>query len=125
MDLTCDEEMLPESDTPCGSLNLSGAVGGVDDGRLLPLSNEPLFARPDLAILHDPNVLPNMLKAEEINLPSCNYFKNPQSDITPEMRRAVTTWMYEVRYYILVSHFSQSEIYTNIVTFESHFSNFY
>lgn len=41
-------------------------------------------------------VLKTMLKAEEIYLPSPNYFKCVQKEIVPKMRKIVATWMLEV-----------------------------
>ena len=49
----------------------------------------------DVNLLND-KVLKTMLKAEEIYLPSPNYFKCVQKEIVPKMRKIVATWMLEV-----------------------------
>lgn len=49
----------------------------------------------DVNLLND-RVLHTMLKAEEIYLPSPNYFKCVQKEIVPNMRKIVATWMLEV-----------------------------
>lgn len=49
----------------------------------------------DVNLLND-RVLHTMLKAEEIYLPSPNYFKCVQREIVPKMRKIVATWMLEV-----------------------------
>ncbi|XP_031570714.1 G1/S-specific cyclin-D2-like [Actinia tenebrosa] len=54
------------------------------------------YAYKDPVILKDDRVLKNLLACEEKYLPSCNYFKIVQTEVEPNMRRMVATWMLEV-----------------------------
>jgi len=95
----CEEEMLPEEDSP-GAAGELGAVGVSRVNVPCQILNfhpeEMLSATLQPTLLNDPRVLQNMLRSEEIHMPAVNYFKTIQSDLTPEMRRDVATWLYEV-----------------------------
>ena len=104
MDLLCEEEMLPEEDSPgCGgTVTEAGSVTEprLAQGPILNLRPEEMpLATLQPNLLNDPRVLTNMLQSEEMNMPSVNYFKTIQVDITPEMRRGVASWMHEVSPY--------------------------
>lgn len=50
----------------------------------------------DPAIVDDSRVFQSMLRMEERQACVPNYFKILQDDITPQMRNAITLWMFEV-----------------------------
>lgn len=54
------------------------------------------YAYRDPVILQDDRVLKNLLACEENYLPSCNYFNIVQTEVEPQMRKTVATWMLEV-----------------------------
>lgn len=54
------------------------------------------FAQKDPALLSDERVFQNMLKSEIRCLPSGNYLTNFQTEISPNQRKIVVDWMWEV-----------------------------
>jgi hypothetical protein len=51
----------------------------------------------DPVLLNDERVLQNLLSSEERYSHSGSYFGCLQKDLTPQMRKIVAEWMYEVR----------------------------
>ena len=101
MDLTCDEEMLSESEsgTPAAQkghhvLTTGEGGGGLLDSMQFYDDMPPAYVDPSL--VQDDRVLENMLKVEERLMPSVGALKLIQTEITPDMRQLVATWMYEV-----------------------------
>lgn len=95
MDLTCDEEMLSESEsgTPMTQKD-KGADGGAESH--MQFYDDMPSAYVDPSLVKDDRVLENMLKVEERLMPSVGALKFIQTEITPDMRQLVATWMYEV-----------------------------
>ena len=54
------------------------------------------IAEPDHNMIGDNRVLQNLLSLERLTIPPCNYFTQVQTDIKPNMRKIVTSWMLEV-----------------------------
>ena len=69
----------------------------------------------DDAIDCNPRVLEILLKLEEKYMPVPNYFQLVQTDgVAPWMRKMVTTWMLEVRFYLFcIISFSKLKIFYN------------
>lgn len=71
MDLTCDEIVMEKMD-----LN---------------------SVAPDLTMMTDPRIIPNMLYLERETTVQFDYFTHVQAQIEPYMRKVVAEWMMEVR----------------------------
>ncbi|GAB0097317.1 Cyclin [Sergentomyia squamirostris] len=54
------------------------------------------FAEIDSTMSKDPRVLQNLIQLERSTVPHCDYFKIPQSDLKPFMRKFVAIWMLEL-----------------------------
>ena len=54
------------------------------------------FTKEDPALIADPRVVDNLLAQESHYVPTQDYFQDIQTDVTPWMRKVVTTWMLEV-----------------------------
>lgn len=56
-------------------------------------------AKIDPTMAQDPRVIFNLLALERSTMPECEYFRHLQRDIQPFMRKVVTTWMLEVKFF--------------------------
>ncbi|XP_052903072.1 G1/S-specific cyclin-D2 [Anopheles moucheti] len=85
--------------TMCISNTTSTAALGIDH-----LSCEEIifdevdnrFAEPDRHMIADDRIIQNLMRLETLTMPHCNYFGTVQHNVTPNMRKIVTTWMLEV-----------------------------
>lgn len=82
MDLLCRESVISND---CQDIGIDAA-------------DNVLSACKDPAFLND-RCLENLLKAEEKYTPIGSYFGTMQTDITPPMRKIVSEWMLEVRFF--------------------------
>uniref|UniRef100_A0A182Q5L7 Uncharacterized protein n=1 Tax=Anopheles farauti TaxID=69004 RepID=A0A182Q5L7_9DIPT len=65
-------------------------------GEVLYEDMDNKFAERDHHMIKDERVLNNLLRLEVLTIPRCNYLRGFQKEITPTMRKIVTTWMMEV-----------------------------
>ena len=62
-----------------------------------PDIKDPVRSIKDSVLLKDHRILPNLLKYEDLSIPSIpDYMKNIQPELTPSMRKIVTEWMLQV-----------------------------
>lgn len=59
-------------------------------------STSKSVAQKDPALLHDDRVFKTMLESEKRCLPAGDYMTTVQSDLTPNLRKIVVDWMWEV-----------------------------
>jgi hypothetical protein len=96
-DLRCNETFqgkgLPES-PELGPRMVTSDPGAL---RTLVDINQPVRAFTDWTLIRDDRVLQNLLKLEELYLPSTpDYFRYVQMEVTPSMRKIVADWMLQV-----------------------------
>lgn len=87
--LFCDEGYNTKSDSPPKISNFFQINGGED--------KPPVKAFKDIQLLQDERVLANLLRSEEVCIPSSkDYLRHLQPHLNSSMRKIVTEWMLQV-----------------------------